>query len=232
MSAAAPANGAAPHVVCLGETMALVVPDPPAPLAVADRFLLSHAGAESNVAVTLARLGTQARWCSRVGDDPFGRRIRAELTALGVDTSLVSVTAGRTGVFFKDPAGATTTVHYYRDGSAASTMDGTDAERALAARPALIHLTGITPALSRSCAGMIDGVLQRASAAGAPQVSFDVNYRPSLWPDPARAAGELHRLAQLQRHRLRRPRRGGDAVGDDDRGCRSATGSTDRASSS
>ncbi len=58
--------------MCLGETMALVAPDPPRPLALADRLVLSSAGAESNVAAGLARLGTSAHWCSRVGDDPLG----------------------------------------------------------------------------------------------------------------------------------------------------------------
>lgn len=189
------AAGSGPTVVCLGETMALVAPDPPAPLAVADRFVLSHAGAESNVAATLARLGTRARWCSRLGDDPFGRRILADLGAIGVDTSLVRLGVQRTGVMFKDPDGASTTVRYYRDSSAASAMDDSDGERALAAAPDVVHLTGITPALSPSCAGMIEHVLQLASAS-ATQVSFDVNHRPALWPDHATAAAVLLRLAQ------------------------------------
>lgn len=195
MTARQPGDRPAPTVVCLGETMALVAPDPPAPLAVADRFVLSHAGAESNVAATLARLGTRALWCSRLGDDPFGHRILAELAADGVDTSLVTRSTARTGVMFKDPAGATTGVRYYRDGSAAARMDGTDGDRALAGSPDVVHLTGITPALSPSCAGMIDHVLNRASATGT-LVSFDVNHRPALWPDLATAAAVLLRLAQ------------------------------------
>jgi 2-dehydro-3-deoxygluconokinase len=65
-------------------------------------------------------LGTRARWCSRVGDDPFGRRLLAELNAAGVDTSLVTVTAARPGVFFKGRRDIG--VHYYRDGSANETQ--------------------------------------------------------------------------------------------------------------
>jgi 2-dehydro-3-deoxygluconokinase len=184
------------QVSCFGETMALVVPDPPAPLAAAEHFVLTHAGAESNVAVALARLGTATSWCSRVGDDPFGRRVLAAVGAAGVDTSAVQVCAGvRTGVFFKDPGPDGTRVHYYRDGSAASGMDESDAERAVSPVPRILHLTGITPALSASCARAVGHAVTRAHDLGV-QVSFDVNYRPALWPEHPTAAEELLRLAQ------------------------------------
>ena len=191
-------------VACFGETMALLAPDPPRPLVDAERLVLSHAGAESNVAVSLAGLGTRAAWCSRLGDDPFGRRIRAAVDAAGVDTSTVRMSPGaRTGVFFKDPPsdppsdpdGGSTTVHYYRDGSAASAMDESDAERALSLDPRILHLTGITPALSRSCAAAVEHAVRRAHDLGG-TVSFDVNHRAALWRDLDTAAGELLRLAQ------------------------------------
>jgi 2-dehydro-3-deoxygluconokinase len=182
-------------VVCLGETMALVAPDPPRPLVEAHRLRLGHAGAESNVAVGLAALGTPAAWCSRLGDDPLGRRVAADIAAAGVDTSLVRFVAAPTGVLIKDPQAAATTVLYYRAGSAASTMDASDADRALAAGPALVHLTGVTPALSAGCAAAVDRVLDRAPADGV-TVSLDVNLRPRLWPDPGTAAATLRSLAQ------------------------------------
>ena len=182
-------------VVCLGETMALIAPDPPRPLAVAERLVLSHGGAESNVAVSLARLGSRAQWCSRLGDDAFGRRIAAEITAAGVDTSAVRFTPERTGVFFKDPGPDGTRVRYYRDRSAASSMDESDADRALAGRPRIVHLTGITPALSASCARAVDRIVGRAHDCGA-LISFDVNYRAALWTSAGVAGRELRRLAQ------------------------------------
>lgn len=183
-------------VVCFGETMALVAPNPPVPLAEAEQLVLAHAGAESNVAVSLARLGTGVQWCSRLGADPFGRRILRELSRAGVDTTLVTVCEGeRTGVMFKDPGATSTTVHYYRDGSAASTMDVTDVDRALAGRPRLLHLSGITPALSASCAHAVEHAVGRAGELGI-STSFDVNYRPALWPDPTTAAAELLELAR------------------------------------
>lgn len=189
-------GGAAVEVVCLGETMALIAPDPPAPLATAKYLVLTHAGAESNVAVSLARLGTSVQWCSRLGDDPFGHRILAEITAAGVDTTAVQLCPdARTGVFFKNPDGASTSVLYYRDGSAASAMDETDADRALAKAPRLLHLSGITPALSASCARAVEHAVDSAHRLGV-EVSLDVNHRAAVWPDRATAARELHRLAQ------------------------------------
>jgi 2-dehydro-3-deoxygluconokinase len=183
-------------VVCFGETMALIAPDPPRPLTDAQSLLLSHAGAESNVAISLTRLGTPAAWCSRLGDDPLGRRVLSDVTATGVSTALVRLTDARTGVLIKSPAGAATTVLYYRDHSAAAGMDPTDAERALVDRPRLIHLTGITPALSPSCSAAFDHALGAARRRGV-TISFDVNHRARLWPSLDAAAGRLQQAAQL-----------------------------------
>lgn len=185
-----------PAVVCFGETMGLVAPDPPVPLACARTLTLSHAGAESNVALGLARLGTTAAFCSRVGDDPFGQRIVADLTARGVDASLVRVVPGaRTGVMFKDPHPSATRVWYYRDGSAAAGIGVDDAERALGSGARVVHLTGITPALSPSCAGAIEHAIAGAHRRGM-QVSFDVNLRAALWPDLGTAGDVLCDLAR------------------------------------
>jgi 2-dehydro-3-deoxygluconokinase len=183
-----------PDVVCLGETMAMVTPSPTRPLAEAQTFALSQGGAESNVAVWLARLGHPVSWCSRLGDDILGRRVLAEVAASGVDVSLVELDGGApTGVYFKDPQPGATSVLYYRAGSAAAQMDKHDADRALRRPVRLLHLTGITPALSGSCARAVDHALTRAAELGV-MVSFDVNYRPALWPSPAAAAETIGRL--------------------------------------
>jgi 2-dehydro-3-deoxygluconokinase len=185
-----------PDVVCLGETMALIAPDPPLPLSHAQRLVLSQAGAESNVAISLARLGTRVQWCSRLGDDVLGRRVAAEVAAAGAGTELVAFNAGApTGLMLKDPGALGTSVLYYRAGSAASTMDETDVERALAPAPRLLHLSGITAALSASCSRAVDLALDRARGAGV-EVSVDVNFRAALWPDREAAAARLRRMAQ------------------------------------
>jgi 2-dehydro-3-deoxygluconokinase len=188
--------GRVPDVVCLGETMAMVAPSPPRPLAEARTLALSQGGAESNVAIWLARLGCPAAWCSRLGDDVLGRRVVAEVAASGVDTSPVLLEHGApTGVYFKDPRPGSTSVLYYRDRSAAARMDESDADRALARAGRLLHLTGITPALSDSCARAADHAITRAGQLGV-TVSFDVNYRPALWSSPAAAAAVLGRLGR------------------------------------
>ncbi|GAA0519198.1 carbohydrate kinase [Saccharopolyspora subtropica] len=182
------------EVLCLGETMSLVAPAAPVPLEQAPAFTLSAGGAESNVAVHLAALGHRVGWASRVGDDPLGRRMVASLAAAGVDTGLVEVCADApTGVYFKDPGPAGTAVYYYRSGSAASTMDENFLTDEQLDAPRLLHVSGITPALSDGCDRLIRHLLTRPRRC---RVTFDVNYRPALWP-VAEAAPRLRELAQF-----------------------------------
>ncbi|MEU6195866.1 sugar kinase [Streptomyces sp. NPDC047061] len=180
----APWRPAPGPVVCLGETMAALAPDPPRPLADAEQLRLSVAGAESNVAMYLADHGVPARWLSAVGDDPLGGRVRAAVAAAGVDVTHVRTDPHRpTGLLLKNPGPAGTRVHYYRTGSAASALgpgllDGEPLRSA-----AVLHLTGITPALSASCRALVTRALDTPAADRPYAVSFDVNHRAALWPD-------------------------------------------------
>ncbi|MFS8199714.1 sugar kinase [Streptomyces sp. CWNU-52B] len=176
------------EVLCLGESMVSLTPMDGQPLADSRSAALAVAGAESTVAQYLADLGHRTAWASRVGADPFGDRVLAELSRSGVDVRHVERDpAAPTGVFFKDPAPDGTRVHYYRAGSAASRLTPTYLDRLPVASARLVHLSGITPALSASCAATATELLARAGAAGVPR-SFDVNHRPGLWDaDTARA---------------------------------------------
>ncbi|MEV8415421.1 sugar kinase [Streptomyces niveus] len=168
-------------VVCIGETMAALAPDPVAPLDTAELLRLDVAGAESNVAMYLADHGVPARWVSALGDDPFGRRVRERIAASDVDVSGVRTDPGRpTGLLVKNPGTESTGVHYYRTGSAASALGPPALDDPAVRDAALVHLTGITPALSASCRALVDRALcpERPYA-----VSFDVNHRPALWRD-------------------------------------------------
>ncbi|MEW2419350.1 sugar kinase [Streptomyces nigra] len=168
-------------VVCVGETMAALAPDPPGPLADAGRLRMSVAGAESNVAMYLADHGVPVAWLSALGDDPLGRRVRAAVAAPGVDVSHVRTDPARpTGLLVKDPSPDGTRVHYYRRGSAASALGPDLLDTAPVRGAALVHLTGITPALSPSCRSLTEQALAPARPYA---VSFDVNHRPALWPD-------------------------------------------------
>ncbi|SHN34444.1 sugar kinase [Cryptosporangium aurantiacum] len=175
-------------VVCVGESMALVTPDPPRPLADGGPMRLDAAGAESTVASYLAQLGARAAWASAVGADPLGALLRTRIASYGVDVSGVVIDPDApTGVYFKDP-GAETTVYYYRAGSAASRLGPAVLDHLPATR--ILHTSGITPALSGSCAALVDAALGLDVVT-----SFDVNYRARLWP-VAEAAPILAGLAR------------------------------------
>jgi 2-dehydro-3-deoxygluconokinase len=180
------------EVVCLGETMGQIVPASGASVRTAKSFKMHHAGAESNVAVGLARLGHSVAWVSRLGNDAIGFRIADALEEEGVRVMLgAEETCGRTGIFVKDPANG---VSYYRSGSAASTMDRHDVLRALEATPRVLHLSGITAALSPTCDDAVAYALAAAKKRGI-VTSFDVNYRAALWPSETSAADRLLELA-------------------------------------
>lgn len=160
--------------------MAMLVPEHPGRLASDTRFRLSVAGAESNVAAYLSMLGAEVSWISKVGEDPFGQFMLNELRGLGIDVGHAGVAQGYpTGVAFKDRAARQTKVWYYRSGSAASTVDEVTAETVSSLDSKLIHLSGITLALSPSCEGFMREII-RTKRAGT-RISFDVNWRPALW---------------------------------------------------
>jgi len=174
------------EVVTLGEPMVLLQPEAPVPLDQATSLSINIAGAESNVAIGLSRLGHHVRLISRVGDDPFGRRICATLAAEGVDTSSLLIDAeAPTAIYFKEwlPDGMRR-VFYYRSASAASRLSPDDLRPELFSGAKIVHLTGITPALSESCAAAVQKAIELAHAVGA-LVSFDPNYRPKLWSTTA-----------------------------------------------
>ena len=182
-------------VLAIGETMVMVTPEAAEPLEDAVAFRLDAGGAESNVASHLARAGVPAAWAGAVGDDALGRRLVATLADRGVDTSLVRVDpTAPTGVYFKDPGVGGTRVMYYRSGSAASRLGPAFAAELPLRTAPLVHLSGITAALSGSCRALVDEIIAVRVTHDLP-VSFDVNYRPALW-DPEDAAPVLLDLAR------------------------------------
>ncbi len=169
-----------PDVVTMGETMVSLRTG--TPLRLGGTLSMSMAGAESNVAIGLARLGHSVRWGGRVGSDEVGafilRTLRAESVA--VDTVVVD-TERSTGLMLAERRVAgVSRVSYYRTGSAGSGLSVSDAAACLLDAPRILHLTGITPALSASAAEAVTEALDLAHRAGA-LVSFDVNYRSKLW---------------------------------------------------
>jgi 2-dehydro-3-deoxygluconokinase len=168
-------------VVTIGETMGLFRAATPGPLAEVSEFQLGIGGAESNVAIGLARLGTPVRWVGRVGADGVGERIARELRNEGVEVLAIMDEVAATGLMIKEQ-GTTDArpVVYYRADSAGSRLTPDDVARAEIENAALLHLTGITPALSESAHDAVVGAIRVAEAAGV-TISFDVNHRGTLW---------------------------------------------------
>ncbi|HEY2057928.1 MAG TPA: sugar kinase [Amycolatopsis sp.] len=172
----------APEVLCIGESMALFVPAEPGPPEEVRSWVRTIGGAESNVACHLPALGVRSGWVSAVGDDPFGRALVREIAAAGVDVSGVAVDPVRpTGLYIKESGAQGSPVRYYRAGSAASGMGPGLLSRLDLRGVRVLHLSGITPALSDSCLALVRALLD--APRGDLLVSFDVNHRPVLWAD-------------------------------------------------
>ncbi|MCX6498830.1 MAG: sugar kinase [Arthrobacter sp.] len=166
------------------------------PLSAGGSLAMHVAGAESNVAVGVARLGHSVAWAGVVGADPHGEFILRQLRSEGIAVQH-RVDAGRaTGVMFLERRTADISrAYYYRAGSAGSTISREDVDRAFAAGPRALHLTGITAALSPEARRTVEYAAARGAAEGL-LVSLDVNYRSKLWSrDEARAV-----LTPLARH--------------------------------
>lgn len=181
----------APYVLTFGETMALMRADQAGPLAHASTMSLGVGGSESNVAVGLQRLGVQAVWCGRVGLDGLGQLVEREIRAEGVDVRIAVDPSAPTGLMIKERrTPATQRVSYYRAGSAGSRIAPEDIDAQLITQAGLLHVSGITPALSPQAATTLRYAIDAARAAGVP-VSFDLNYRGNLWS--RERAGSVYR---------------------------------------
>jgi 2-dehydro-3-deoxygluconokinase len=152
-------------------------------LADAPAFDVHVAGTETNVAVAVARMGFTSRWLSRVPDNVLGRRIVDTISGQGVDCSYVVWSdMDRAGIYFLEFGASPrpTKVLYDRAPSAARNMDETTFDLSLISKARIIHLTGITVALSEGCSRLVETVIDRANELKVP-VIFDVNYRALLW---------------------------------------------------
>src|SRR5690554_2578762 len=186
-----------PEILTFGEAMAMFVAEASGELAEVERFQRRIAGADTNVAIGLARLGFRVGWLSRVGADSFGTFIQQTLEAEGVDCRYLRVDPEHsTGLLFKerDSSGADPRVEYFRRGSAASHLTNEDAVGIDFTALCHLHATGIPPALSDSCHALSETLLKRAREAGA-SISFDPNLRPGLWPSETVMRDTLNKLA-------------------------------------
>ena len=170
-------------VTCFGEMLLRLSPPAGMPLARASTLATHFGGAEANVAVALASLGTPARMVTALPDNALGVAAKAWLDAATVDTSFVRSERGRLGLYFLEPSAGPRAgrVTYDRAGSVFSLAPTDLFEFDEALRDArLLHLSGVTPALGPGGVELARAAVAAARAAGVP-ISFDANYRANLW---------------------------------------------------
>lgn len=161
--------------------MALFMPEEHKAIERASKLEQGFGGAESNVAIGLARLGASVGWFGALGNDPFGKLILKTLRGEGVDVSRANLSGeAPTGMMFREHVAGRLAVHYFRKHSAASRMRPEDLDEDYIRGAKLLHITGITTALSDSCRSTVRRAIDVAKEAGV-QISFDPNLRLKLW---------------------------------------------------
>jgi 2-dehydro-3-deoxygluconokinase len=168
------------RVLTFGETMLLLTGRDTGAVPDLEHMRVDTGGAESNVAIGLVRAGVPTTWVGRVGTDPAGDRVTRDVRSEGVDVVAVPDPDRSTGIMMKERlADGRTRVTYHRRGSAGSALTWSDLPASIVEQAALLHVTGITLALSDEARATVESAIDRADAAGVP-VSFDVNHRPKL----------------------------------------------------
>ena len=185
-------------VLLIGEPMALLIADTVGPLEEVESFTRKLAGAEVNVCIGLTRLGHEATYITRLGQDPFGNYTKSTLEKEGISTDFITFDEDyKTGMMLKgkvldgDPH-----VAYYRKNSAASKITPEQIDAIDLTGFDLVHLTGILPALSLECRLATKRLMERAKEAGI-SISFDPNLRPTLWENKEAMVETLNDLAKL-----------------------------------
>lgn len=172
------------EVVTLGETMLRLSPVTVSTLEEAQQFQVEVAGAESNVAVGLARMGLSVGWVSKLVDNSIGRLISKRIQWHGVDVSrIVWSDRGRNGLYYLEPGvePRPTRLIYDRTDSAFTTARFEEIDWEYFKKARLVHLSGITPALGKEIDALTHQIIDHLIKSGM-LISFDVNYRSKLWP--------------------------------------------------
>jgi 2-dehydro-3-deoxygluconokinase len=159
------------------------------------------AGAEANVLTLLARLERKTCWSGALPENPLGRLAANHLRNAGVNTAgIIWHQDGRMGTYYVElgPPPRGVQVTYDRAGSCMSALRADQLDWDLLLDTRLLHLTGITPAISPSCREIMKTAIQKGRERNVP-VSFDVNYRKKMWTetDAAETITSLFEDAEL-----------------------------------
>ncbi|MER6084939.1 sugar kinase [Streptomyces sp. NPDC001833] len=174
-------DSAPTDILAVGEPMLEFNSDADGALEDAEFFAVGYGGDTSNFCIAAARSGARTGYVTRVGDDAFGTVLTRLWEREGVDTAHVAREAGgRTGIYFiaRGPAGHGFT--YYRADSPASRLAPADIPEQAVAEARLLHVTGITQAISATACDAAFHAMAVARAHGT-LVTYDPNHRPALW---------------------------------------------------
>ncbi len=173
-----------------GEIMLRLVPAGQADrLRTTSLFAVDYAGSESNVAISLACLGNNVQFISKLPDNPLGQAARQSLDKYNVSTENIIEGGHRIGTYFIELGSAirpSRVVYDRADSAIASIKEGEFDWEHLLKNQKWLHVSGITPALSQQCAEECVLAVKTAKRIGV-KVSFDLNYRRSLWENSEKA---------------------------------------------
>ncbi len=145
-------------------------------------YLPGFGGDTSNCVIAAARHGARTAYISAVGSDPFGEALLDLWRTEGVDATSVTRSAhAPTGIYFVIATKGGHEFIYRRQGSAASLIGPDNVPAGLIQRSRILHVSGISQAISRSALDAVAGAIEIAKACGT-LVSYDTNYRALLWP--------------------------------------------------
>ncbi|MEA5010345.1 MAG: sugar kinase [Angelakisella sp.] len=186
------ANG----TLLVGEPMGLFIAQQEGAFEDVESYLLCNCGAEFNVAVGLARLQHKVGYFTKLGDDPFAKKIVKMMNQEKINTDLIQYSDEHpTGFMLKGKVSSGNPhIFYFRKNSAASTLCGDDIEKLDFSAYDSIHMTGITPALSNATKEATERLLNKAKQHHM-LYSFDPNLRPQLWPDTESMCSYINNLA-------------------------------------
>lgn len=178
-------------ILAIGEPMVEFNEDRsgPAPL-----YRPGHGGDTSNAIIAAARQGARTAYFTHLGDDAFGRQFLDLWDQEQVDRTHVKLAEGqRTGIYFVTHGPQGHEFSYYRAGSAASLVTSQDLPKGLVESTEILHVSGISQAISATACDMVFEAMARAKAAGR-VISYDTNLRLRLWPIE-RARAIIHAAA-------------------------------------
>ena len=170
-----------PDLIAIGEPLVELAAESAGPLGVVNRFRCGWGGDSANFVLAAARLGGTCGYVTRVGNDDFGYAFVDMLKTHNVDASRVKLDEQHhTGLYFVSYSDKRQhRFTYVRRGSAANHLAGADIDRDYVGGARVMHASGISQAISRSCAEAIRTAMETARETGT-TISYDANVRPAL----------------------------------------------------